>query len=181
MDTSTTLPSPPDDNQLTLALHQQIQAIAARPLDAGMLLELEKTCALARQLLLVSKEPAAGERGAMIGGMGNYMSSYAGVGSYEYAAPAISSPQETFGVTAIRELVSALPALFPKPPEPIVIPEPPMNYVQVLDAIKIAEERGEEQCASQLRQAFARALNQGRELPPTEVTSGAPSDSVEAA
>jgi hypothetical protein len=109
---------------------------------------------------MISKDPEAGARGSMISGGGMYNiggggSYYSGVGGELLAAPAPFSPQETFGVTAIRELVALIPTLFPKPPP---IPEPRMSYVDMLDAINLAKANGEVELEAQLRHVLADEL-----------------------
>lgn len=119
---------------LTAALHAHIKEVAARPLDMRMLIELERTCLLARELMAVGKMPNAMARHKMIhpqymggdsygdGAMAMPISPM-GTGASFSTGAAYSSPNETFGVTAIRELVAGLAALNQKPEESAVIKE----------------------------------------------------------
>lgn len=52
---------------LMTAMHAHLQAIAKRPLDAAMLVELEKTCLLARQLFAIGKMPDALAKNHLLG------------------------------------------------------------------------------------------------------------------
>lgn len=146
-------------NPLLAALHLHIQSIGARPIDARMLLELEKTCLLARELIAIGKAPDAHRKQNLIHSgdpMSLYESGYGSGLSYSspnFAAPmAVSPTTETFGVQAIRELVNALATLMPKPPEP---PTAQMSFTDVMRAIQLAKEAGELVLEQQLRQALA--------------------------
>ncbi len=74
--------------------------------------------------------------------------------SYQgFGQQAFSSPQETFGVTAIRELVSLLPGLMPKPPEP---PEP--GFSDLVSAIAQARGAGDTALEEQLREVMNKKI-----------------------
>ncbi len=164
--------SPPmtDPNPLVAALHAQIQLVASRPIDLRMLTELEKTCLLARELIVIGKQPDAMQKHNLISG--GYQGIQMGMGSISsYATPsyvgeqAVSAPQETFGVTAIREIVSALSAFMPKPYEPPALPEPRLNLGELMTAITAAKEAGETALEAQLREALLAEL--ARDAVPT--------------
>ena len=122
-------PTPLAEEPLITALHTHIKDIAARPLDMRTLIDLERTCLLARELIAVGKMPNAMSRRRMI----HSPNMYGEFGDDSMAMPispmgfsagqAMSSPNETFGVTAIRELVAGLASLNQKPDESSVIKE----------------------------------------------------------
>ena len=153
------------DNPLVLALHAQIQLVASRPIDMRMLTELEKTCLLARELIVIGKQPEAMQKHALIAGGGWQQgvavgSDYVSAAMPMYAGPpAFSSPQETFGVTAIREIVSALGQFMPKPHKPPVLPEPRINLEQLMAAINIAKASGETVLEDHLRETLIAELD----------------------
>lgn len=166
-------------NPLLAALHLHIQGISQRPIDARMLLELEKTCLLARELLAIGKAPDALRKSAMLS---DPMSLYeSGVGSgvvmasgNYMAQPAYSTPTETFGVQAIRELVNALASLAPKPAEPA---EVRMSFTDAVTAIQLAKDAGDLGLADQLRAALDTELGKPATPPPvidTELASAGP-------
>lgn len=166
----------PTPNPLLGALHLHIQGISARPIDARMLLELEKTCLLARELLAIGKAPDALRKSAMLS---DPMSLYeSGVGSgvvmasgNYMAQPAYSTPTETFGVQAIRELVNALASLAPKPAEVR------MSFTDAVTAIQLAKDAGDLGLADQLRAALDTELGKPATPPPvidTELASAGP-------
>lgn len=107
-------------NPLVTALHSHIQVVAARPIDTRMLAELEKTCLLARELMVIGQNPDATQKRRLVSGFGGdgglgYDTGYGGMTvTPMMGQSAYSSPQETFGVTAIRELVGSLSAFMPK-------------------------------------------------------------------
>lgn len=139
---------------LTAALHSNIKNLAARPLDVRMLIELERTCLLTREMLAIGKMPNAMSRRRMIHstnvGYGDYGSDdgmatpiqVGGFGQFS-AGQAMSSPNETFGVTAIRELVAGLAAIN-QPKESPIIKEMQETIArlegQLKDAIKNSSE-----------------------------------------
>jgi hypothetical protein len=118
----------PPEEPLVTALHAHIKEVAARPIDVRMLIELERTCLLAREMMAVGKMPNAMSKHRMIqpynpnvyGGSDDGYQMPIPMGGGFGAMQAISSPNETFGVTAIRELVAGLAALNQKDDSPIV-------------------------------------------------------------
>jgi hypothetical protein len=148
-----TIPQPPEDPLVT-ALHVHIKDIAARPLEMRTLIELERTCLLARELMAVGKMPNAMARRHMIhspnmaygfgGEFGEPMAMPIPMGGTQgfSAGQALSSPNETFGVTAIRELVAGLAGLNQKPDESSVIKEMKETIARleghIKDALKTA-------------------------------------------
>lgn len=120
-------PQPPEEPLVT-ALHAHIKEVAARPIDVRMLIELERTCLLAREMMAIGKMPNAMSKHRMIHPI-NPNIGYGGDDGYQMPIPmgggfgamqAMSSPNETFGVTAIRELVAGLAALNQKDESPII-------------------------------------------------------------
>lgn len=175
-----------EPNPLVVALHAQIQLVASRPIDMRMLTELEKTCLLARELIVIGKQPDAMQKHNLISG--NNIGVYSAIGGYaNYATPsfmgeqAVSAPQETFGVTAIREIVSALSAFMPKPYEPPPLPEPRLNLGEVMTAINAAKEAGETELESQLREALVAELGRSAPLLPEPTIPALVEESQEAA
>lgn len=123
-----------------------------KPLTPRVLLEMEQTARLARELLAVGKNPEAKPKRS--NGLPSFLGSYnTGVGSggadpYDTDDGGVTTsapPIETFGATAMRELVAAIPALMPKPPAP----EAPSLTSQVM-AIAYARDKGLHELADQL-------------------------------
>lgn len=143
-----------DIQPLVAALHSHIQTVAARPIDIRMLTELEKTCLLARELMVVGQQPDALQKRGLVGGVFNNVNLGYDTpgGGITYATPAFSSPQETFGVTAIRELVGSLSAFMPKPKEPEV------GYSDLVSAITTAKIAGDTDLELQLRAELRQKL-----------------------
>lgn len=131
-------PVPKQEDALTLALGVQILAIASRPVTPGMLLELEQTARLARELLVVGKNTQAlmPRHGAITM---DPMAQYVGG---DYTMPAFSTPTETFGAQLIREVVPLLGSLVkPKeespPPAPVTLHQSPLT--DLMGAIELAK------------------------------------------
>jgi hypothetical protein len=142
-------PEPPPPSPLEAALHAQVNTIASRPIEPRMLLELEQTCRLSRELLAIGKAPDAfrkqhlipHESGIGSGPMGSTVSMSMG----GLAAP--SNPTETFGVQAIKELINLLPGLMPKPAAPV---EPQVSFTDLTTAILAAKQAGDTALYEQL-------------------------------
>jgi hypothetical protein len=120
---SETISADTSDALLASALHLHLQAVAKRPIDAAMLLELEHTCLLARQLLAVGKQPDAFSRRNLVHPNLNVMPNYVGFDG-GMAMPAPSNPTETFGVQAIKELIALIPELIKQANGASSSPEP---------------------------------------------------------
>lgn len=135
---------------LIAALHSHIKSVAARPLDQRMLVELERTCMLAREMMMIGKHPNGPMRRGMIHspnvGMmpmdtdyGMPSPVYVGGSSPGFGAmQAISSPNETFGVTAIRELVAGLAALNKPPEAPAILKDMQDTITRLENELKTA-------------------------------------------
>jgi hypothetical protein len=102
---------------LELALGVQIRSLADKPLDARMLLELEKTCRLARELLVIGKQTGASGYGPS-----SYQAPYlTGIGTdlegggMMMNGTGVPNPTETFGAQLIREAIPLLAGLIKKP------------------------------------------------------------------
>jgi hypothetical protein len=138
-----------DTQPLVAALHAHIQTVATRPIDIRMLAELEKTCLLARELMVIGQNPDALSKRRLVTGFDSSIYDTGGGGmmvSPSYMGQsAYSSPQETFGVTAIRELVGSLASFMPKPKEPEV------GYSDLVSAITVAKAAGDTELEQQLR------------------------------
>lgn len=148
----------PLDTALAEALRAKMRAILDRDeFNAAMLGELEKTARLARELLIVGRDPKALPR---VGGLstllngGDYMSDSG-------SAMAASSPAETFGATLIREFVPAITALVA--PKPEREPSPPTLF-DMVTAAAYAKEKGLEEMAATLDQQLAERF-QPKQLP----------------
>lgn len=145
---------------LEAALHSHLQGIAARPMTARMLGELEKTCGYARALLALGQDPAAvsptyGGNFMPGVGMGPVVSSY-GESPSDYGLPAYSAPAETFGAQAIRQLLELVPSLIQKP-----APSEPArssNAEDMTKAILLAKLNGETELECELRSALRKEL-----------------------
>lgn len=140
---------------LEQAMHQHLQAIALRPMTPRTLLELEKTCRLARELFAIGKMPDALQKGNYfppntVGGMDPLAMYESGVGlGIAYGNPAPMNQTETFGVQAIKELIALLPGLVR--PEPAPAPaEPQMSYADMASAMAIAKGAGDDVLYRQL-------------------------------
>lgn len=145
-------PEPVPPSPLEAALHAHINTVADRPCDARMLLELERTCRLARELLSIGKAPDALRKEHLLpgGGMDPQSLYESGIGSGQYSSPnyggiAIqvpNNPTETFGVQAIKELIALVPGLMKKndPPTPA---EPQMSYADMASAMAVAKGSGD--------------------------------------
>ncbi len=154
-------PEPAPPSPLEAALHAQVNAIASRPIDPRMLLELEQTCRLTRELLAIGKMPDAFRKQHLIpgdplslyeSGVGSGvtvgpMGSYASPGFAGLAAP--SNPTETFGVQAIKELIALVPGLMAKPAA-APAPEPQMSYADMASAMAVAKGAGDDKLYDQL-------------------------------
>lgn len=149
---------------LTAVLHQHLQSIAAKPISPRMLAELERTCLLTRELMAVGKHPTALAKRHFINN--SYLGDEGDIGPMPYmggmsASAAMSSPNETFGVSAIRELVNGLAALQPKPANND-------TFADLTSAIIAAKNGGDTELEAQLRETLRR--KSGVESP--EVTPG---------
>lgn len=127
-----------------------------------MLLELEQTCRLTRELLAIGKMPDAFRKQHLI--PGDPLSLYeSGVGSgigvgpmNSYVTPnfmggsaAPANPTETFGVQAIKELIALVPGLMAKPAA-APPPEPQMSYADMASAMAVAKGAGDDKLYEQL-------------------------------
>ena len=147
---------------LTAVLHQHLQTIAGKPISSRMLAELERTCLLVRELMAVGKHPTALAKRSYIHPMPSYIGDEPDIGPMGMSTGsmmATSNPAETFGVSAIRELVNGLAALQPKPPAE------ESNFADLTTAITIAKHAGDSELETQLREKLKRSL--GVEEPKT--------------
>lgn len=163
-------PVPEQEDTLTLALGAQILAIASRPVTARTLLELEQTARLARELLVVGKNPQALK--PRYGGFMDPMSQYE---PGDYTMPAFSPPTETFGAQLIREVVPLLGSLVkPKeespPPAPITVHQSPLT--DLMSAIELAK-RNDPPLEALLRQELCDRLIGDKATPPPSVATEA--------
>lgn len=149
---------------LHAALSAHLQAIAQRELSPRMLLELEKTCSYARNILALGQDPAAVNRPPQIG-MGNtfsaYQSSY-GESPSDYGMPALSVPAETFGAQAIRQLMEIIPPLLANQqnkPEKVASPRLTLNLEDATKAIMLAKLNGDMDLERALRDALNKDLS----------------------
>lgn len=146
----------PEVNPLKEAMHLHLQELSKRPLDATMLLELERTCHLARALFAIGKAPDVLHRHSMFGPgpmpMAAYSNDLMGMPNYQ-ALPAPPNPTETFGVQAIKELVNLLPEVLGNRPPALPAPEPAaLNYSELASAMAVARGAGDEKLYEQLMQ-----------------------------
>lgn len=150
------------------ALAAKLQVILSQPLGSRSLMELEKTARLARELLVVGKDPRALVRGPralgeliMADGAGGATAGLVDTGgeesegyypgyNYPLAGPSplltntyggASSPKnETFGATVIRELISSVKALGKGALH--TVPAPAPSAFELISAIGLARDRG---------------------------------------
>lgn len=140
---------PESSTLLMAAMHTHLQAVSKRPLTPAMLVELEHTTLLARKLFAIAQDPSSLDKRSLLHSQpygGNVVGDPIGYAAY----PAPMNTSETFGVQAIKELVSLLPNLFPKPLE---LPEPPaapLNYADLAAAMVTAREAKDDALYSQL-------------------------------
>lgn len=127
-------PAAPLDAALSEALRAKMRAILDQDVTAQTLVELEKTARLARELLIVGRDPKALNR---VGGLNTVMAGEYMSNSEDVMAP--SSPAETFGATLIREFVPAITALIARKHEPTPLPP---SLIETVSAIAYAKERG---------------------------------------
>jgi hypothetical protein len=122
---------------LESALRAQLQAIAARPISARTLLELEKTARLGRELLAVAQDPKSVRRHRRLTDEDDD-------GDDEGVASLVLNPYnpgnkaETFGATIVREAMASLSSLTsvfaPRAPEP--------SLTEIVTAIALAKRQG---------------------------------------
>jgi hypothetical protein len=128
--------APPLEN----ALQAQLQAIAARPISARTLLELEKTARLGRELLAVAQDPKSVRRHRRLTDEDDDGDD----GDDEGVASLVLNPYnpgnkaETFGATIVREAMASLSSLTsvfaPRAPEP--------SLTEIVTAIALAKRQG---------------------------------------
>jgi len=95
---------------LKKALQDHLRSIIEKPFGPKMLMELRKTASYCRLLLITAGDPSVKVQGRRSLGLGGLGEDYLEEGQEldaEFEGPAIVPQAETFGASAIRELVAA--------------------------------------------------------------------------
>lgn len=159
----------PDVALLKTALLARLDAILKKPFTARMLLELENAARLSQQFLMITKDPRVGRRG----GGGNYFggvqmsNAMMNMGEDLYDLPGggitnMPNPMraETFGATAVREIVSGLGEVV------AAMKTPKVTAPELVTAISVARAQGMTDVVTGLEAKLQEML-----APPPEVES----------
>jgi len=119
--------------RLEHALQQKLQELAAAPMTATSLLQIEEMAKLARETLAVVKDPRAFATRSKQGGsivMNTGSVGYVGAEDGEALAP--SSSAETFATRVMREVIAGVSAVIGQKPGP--------SAMDLMTSLKMAKE-----------------------------------------